>query len=137
MQKIKLFLESDRGKDIFVVIIVLLLGISSFYLGRLSKENTAKGLKIEYNTEKSDNLGSYELNNGLNNPKIAPKEVFNPSIAEKAEQAPGKYFASKIGQKYYPIGCSAGKNIKLENRIYFQTSSEAENAGFELSSSCR
>jgi hypothetical protein len=45
--------------------------------------------------------------------------------------------ASKIGHKYYSIGCSAGKTIKLENRIYFSTNIEAENAGFTLSSGCR
>ena len=46
------------------------------------------------------------------------------------------YFASKKGKKNYSAGCSAGKTIKEANRIYFDTASEAQNAGYTLSSSC-
>mgnify|MGYP001583426826 FL=1 len=49
----------------------------------------------------------------------------------------GNYFASSRGTKYYSLGCSAGKTIKEENRIYFATSTEAQGAGYELSSSCQ
>jgi hypothetical protein len=48
MEKIKHFIESEKGKDIFVVLIVILVGLGSFELGRLSKENSSSGLKIEY-----------------------------------------------------------------------------------------
>ncbi|MCF7863156.1 MAG: hypothetical protein K9L98_04090 [Candidatus Pacebacteria bacterium] len=47
------------------------------------------------------------------------------------------YFASKKGKKYYPVGCSAGKSIKIENRVYFSTEAEAKKAGYEMSSSCK
>ncbi len=51
MEKIKQFLESDKRKDILVVIIVILVGLGSFELGRLSK-NTSSGVKIEYQNQK-------------------------------------------------------------------------------------
>jgi hypothetical protein len=57
-----------------------------------------------------------------------------PQIGSK--NAKGEYFASSRGKKYYSINCSAGKTIKVENRIYFATSAEAEGAGYELSGSC-
>ena len=44
MEKIKQFIESDRGKDIFVVLIVILVGLGSFELGRLSKETDSSGI---------------------------------------------------------------------------------------------
>ena len=48
MEKIKQFIGSEKGKDILIVIIVILVGLGSFELGRLSKENDSEGLKIDY-----------------------------------------------------------------------------------------
>lgn len=129
MQKIKLFIESDRGKDILTVAIVILVGISSFYLGRLSKEDSTNGLKIEYGGQEASVIGSKEVKN-------SPISL-NPSISERINNnSQGSYFASNRGKKYYPNGCSAGKSIKQENRIYFNTVDEAEKAGYTLASSC-
>ncbi len=129
MQKIKLFVESDKGKDILTILIVILVGISSFYLGRLSKQDALNGVKIEYKGQEASAIGSLEAN--------MPKISLNPSITERIQaNSKGNYFASKKGKKYYSAGCSAGKSIKEENRIYFNTSSEAEKAGYTLSSSC-
>ncbi|MBY0376736.1 metal-binding protein, partial [Patescibacteria group bacterium] len=46
------------------------------------------------------------------------------------------FFASNRGNKYYPLSCSAGKTIKQENRVFFDSASAAESAGYTLSSSC-
>ena len=62
----------------------------------------------------------------------------NQGISERVQKdASGKYFASKNGHKYYSAGCSAGKSIKQENRIYFSSAPEAEKAGYTSSSSCQ
>ncbi|MFA6257469.1 MAG: hypothetical protein WC671_00455 [Candidatus Paceibacterota bacterium] len=122
MEKIKQFInetiQSEKGKDVLVVIIVILVGLISFELGRLSKENDQGGLKIEYtdpNLTQTANIISTVTNNKT-----------------------GKnFFASSKGSKYYSLGCSAGKTIKQENRVYFATGEEAEVAGYTLSSSCR
>jgi len=129
MQKIKLFCQSEKGKDILIVIIIILLGISSFFLGRLSKENTLKGLKIEYRDQAASALGSISEN--------SPSLDQNPSIETKtSNNKSGNYFASKRGKKYYSTACFAGKTIKQENRIYFSSADEAEKAGFTPSTSC-
>jgi hypothetical protein len=122
MQKIKLFIESEKGKDIMTIIIVILVGISSFYLGRLSKGTGTNSLKIEYNGQETS---------------VLPENIENPSISEKIDNnGQGSYFASKRGKKYYSIGCSAGKSIKQENKIYFKYEKEAKKAGYTLSTSC-
>ena len=132
MQKIKLFIESEKGKDILVVIIVILIGISSFYLGRLSKEDNTNGVKIENIGQEANSLDPYGSIKTLES-----SISLNPSISDKINNnGQGSYFASKRGKKYYPNGCSAGKSIKQENRIYFQTTAEAEKAGYTISSSC-
>ncbi|MFA6076747.1 MAG: hypothetical protein WC735_01585 [Candidatus Paceibacterota bacterium] len=126
MEKIKQFLESEKGKDILIVIIVILVGLGSFELGRLSKENINSGIKIEYGDQMENQLA-----NAISTTNSTEKENVSGTTIGK------NFFASNRGSKYYSIGCSAGKTIKQENRVYFETKEEAETAGYELSSSCR
>jgi len=123
MEKIKLFLESEKGKDVLIIIIVILVGLSSFELGRLSKENVTNGLKIENRGQEASLIGSFKPN--------------REAIDLTKDSAKGSYFASKNGKKFYSITCGAGKTIKQENRIYFSSGDEAISAGYELSSGCR
>ena len=127
---IKHWIESDTGKDVLVIIIIILVGLGSFELGRLSKDNANSGIKIEYSDQEANILGSIDQNST----DLSP----NPDILQNSQKLIlGNFFASNRGTKYYSLGCSAGKTIKQENRIYFATSTEAQNAGYELSSSCR
>ena len=141
MEKIKQFIESEAGKDIMVVLIVILVGTGSFALGRLSKSyNSSSGIKITYppvnNTQPANVLSAKENNFPSNTQTQTKNQKVNSSLL-KPTTANKNFFASNRGHKYYPIGCSAGKSIKLENRIYFATSSDAKKAGYELSSSCK
>jgi len=119
MEKIKQFFRSNTGKDILTVIIVILVGLGSFGLGRLSKESKNGVLRVEY----ADNEAS--IIESINEPQSSLKQIN------------GTFFASSRGSKYYSLSCSGGKTIKQENRVYFNTREEAEIAGYELSSSCR
>ncbi len=120
MGKIKEFIESEKGKDILIITIVVLVGLASFGLGRLSKEGSG-GLKVEYTGQSANAISAEE---GL------------PQVV-KSSSGEGNFFASNRGSKYYSSNCEAGNNIKKENRVYFNTRGEAEGAGYELSSSCR
>jgi len=127
MGKIKAFLESDRGKDILTIAIVVLVGLGSFELGRLSKGASTSPLKIEYTSQDASVLGASQVVTNSNH---------LPSSSSAGET--GKvYFASSRGQKYYHLGCSGGKDLKEENKIFFNSSAEAEAAGYELSSTCK
>ncbi|MBI5139725.1 hypothetical protein HZA26_03910 [Candidatus Nomurabacteria bacterium] len=48
MNKIKQFIESEKGRDLLVIIIVILVSLTSFLLGRLSKGANHAGVRIEY-----------------------------------------------------------------------------------------
>lgn len=125
MEKIKHFIESDKGKDIMIVIILILVGLASFGLGRLSKNTQKEGIKIEYRDQEGNIL------KGVESTKLIPK------VNNIASTVDGKaFFASNRGTKYYPLGCNAGKNIKMENRIYFNSAEEAEKSGYSISTSC-
>ena len=126
---VKAFLESEKGKDVLTVIIVILVGFGSFELGRLSKGGDSSGIKIEYVGQDLKDLNGQPAN---------AISALNSANQESAQNSAGKkFFASNRGTKYYSIGCSAGKTIKQENRVYFTTGEEAEKAGYGLSSSCR
>lgn len=133
MEKIKLFLESDNGKDIMVVIIVILVGLGSFELGRLSKETDNGNIKISSIQEEEDYKLEYANQEANAVSSVKSANTTNSIIKDNSGK---NFFASNRGSKYYSLGCSAGKTIKQENRIYFTTGEEAEQAGYTLSSSC-
>jgi hypothetical protein len=133
MEKIKQFIESNKGKDILIILIIILVGLGSFGLGRLSKNDQNSGLKVEYDGQEANAINSIDLNNLSNlssNSDLIPQN-------KKLISGSGNFFASSRGSKYYSTSCSAGKTIKQENRVYFITAEEAEKAGYELSSSCK
>lgn len=134
MEKIKSFVDSSKGKDILTIMIVVLVGIGSFELGRLSKDNTSSGgLNIRYE-DPADLLANTARVGDI---KPINEVVGKVNTSKSPSPKTGNFFASKRGKKYYSISCGAGKTIKVDNRIYFDTREEAEKAGFELSSACR
>lgn len=144
LKKIKQFIESEKGKDILTLAVVVLVGLGSFGLGRLSKLTEHNPVYINYKEQPANTLKAAE-SLAVSEPTaltkgITPKEFIkeNPTLNTGSEaSSSGSFFASRIGKKYYSVGCSAGKTIKKENRIYFQTETEAINAGFEKSASCK
>ncbi|HAS80580.1 MAG: hypothetical protein UR25_C0002G0092 [Candidatus Nomurabacteria bacterium GW2011_GWE1_32_28] len=130
MEKIKQFIENEKGKDILVIIIIILVGLGSFELGRLSKNQVQEGIKIEYIDQEANIVGSMYPNLDNQIPNSLNSNIIKSSTL-------GNFFGSTRGSKYYSLSCSSGKTIKQENRIYFLTPMEAEAAGYELSSSCK
>lgn len=134
MEKIKHFLQSEKGKDILIILVIILVSLISFMLGRMSKNSPNNDLIIKYGNQPGLAInGSKELN-------LAQKIPDSSSIESLSYTGPDlkgrEYFASKRGKKYYPFGCSAGKSIKEENRIYFSSEYEAQAKGYALSTSC-
>lgn len=128
MEKIKQFLESEKGKNILIVLIVILVGLASFELGRLSKVSNSSGIKITY--PEGQSASAISTTN-------VSKTVFDTTqTTSNLSNLSKNFFASNKGKKYYTLGCTAGKSIKQENRIYFSTADEAQGAGYTLSSSC-
>ncbi len=136
MEKIKLFLGSDSGKDILTVIVIILVGLGSFGLGRLSTRGESEGLKIEYTRPNIELRAQVpQIPENGQNPQNDQKEA--PEVTQESKPVIRTFFASKKGSKYYSASCGGGKTIKPENKIYFSSKEEAEGAGYELSSTCR
>ncbi len=47
------------------------------------------------------------------------------------------FVASKTGKSYYPNGCKSLDRVKPENRVYFNTEKDAQDAGLTKSSLCK
>ncbi len=140
MEKIKQFLGSEKGKTILTIIVVVLVGVASFELGRLSKTNSG-GLEIEYGANLSGLQNETTSASAILSLEKGEIPVNKTTVVPKPQSKPkpqiSGFMASSRGSKYYPLDCDAGKNLKPENRIYFDTREQAEAAGYELSSSCR
>ena len=135
MEKIKHFLSSQKGKNILTVLILILVGLGSFSLGRMSKGSYEAKLSPQYSSEMAQKAVS-EVNSA-NTGQTSQKGVSGVSASSGASVPAGKnFFASSRGTKYYPVGCPAGQNLKPDNRVYFTTGEEAQKAGYTLSSSC-
>lgn len=105
--------------DFFIFIIVFLLIITAFILGRLSKIFQETPIFSFESKEQEEEFFTREKN-----------ELF------------GKYSTSTIvassgGKKYYFVWCKGSENIREKNRVYFTDEVSAQKAGYKLASNCK
>lgn len=122
--------RKEPGTSLYIGLILILITVTSFGLGRLSAIREEKsGLKVLY-------------------PEGMREEVFLGNTASAVEAVSGgggspvasngeQIVASKSGTKYHLITCSGAKSIKEENKIYFKSIEEAKSAGYEPASNCK
>ena len=124
LQKIKYYFAKASKhelfkKDIFLILVIILVGLISFGLGRLSTVSENKTpITVENLT------GSTAL--------------FTPGVNKNDGSGEEKLFvASKNGKKYHYPWCSGAQRINEENKIWFNTKEEAEKAGYTPASNCK
>jgi hypothetical protein len=128
LQKIKLFFLDIQDKiyskekglkiksDLYIVILIMLMSIASFGLGRLSAYESKIGPIIT-------------TDNDIN--------TATATITQTNTTSKGIVFSSKSGTKYYYPTCSLGNRISVGNRVWFQTIADAESAGLTLANGCK
>lgn len=97
----------------FLGALIVLLSLSSFSLGRLSKIFDDRP---EFSFQ---NLPGLETN------------TLNPVVST------GTIVATKGGKKYYFVWCKAVVNLKEQNKIYFNSEDDAKRAGKTLANNCK
>lgn len=103
------------------ILIALWLPILGYLLGVLNRPIPQGDLTID-------------LNESILN-KIPDSEKIKKGVGDVLPSR-GQYFASINGTKYYPSSCSGSRRVKEENRIWFETESEAKEAGYEIAKGC-
>ncbi len=118
---------ADKIKPVFLPIMVVLLCLIFFGLGRLSahEENRAPVRVLRHLIE--------QINTGEKGSSITTEVETAPPLGIQSETV----VASKTGSKYYFPWCGAVKRIKPENRVEFTSVALARQAGYEPASNCK
>ncbi|MEK7646919.1 MAG: hypothetical protein AAB378_00915 [Patescibacteria group bacterium] len=113
---------AEHKNDLFTAAAIILIAIIGFGLGRLSAIYERKTpITVEY-LDKTDVTNAATAQNG------------NDKTNHATDSA--GIVASKNGSKYYMTDCPAASRIKAENRIQFNSTKEAEEAGYTASVMC-
>jgi len=121
LAKIKNFIKSNE-KDLFIAIIIILVALISFGLGRLSKIRENKPL---INIE---NLGAAAGDT---------RTLQGSETGQEASVQEGLLVGSKNGTKYHYPWCSGALRIKEENKVWFSSVEEAKKAGYTPAANCK
>ncbi len=157
--KINSSLNSSKALIMTHVLIVLFLMVSSFLLGKISEKSVPrvaeKGMQIylpngELLTQSTSEAAQSQLSAyilGGAEASVIPQN--GPDIHERIQQIDMMdtqnltdspkiaIFGSKNGSTYYIPGCKSGDRVKIENRIYFESESDAEDQGYSRSKLCK
>lgn len=122
-------LKSLIGNDgFFTSLLVLLVGLVSFGLGRLSVQDIGGSMVAE-----GDGGGGVVVS-------TFPVAEISPASVVKASESPAQtaiaVVASKSGKKYHLPDCPGAKQIKPANLIRFESIDLARAAGYTPASNC-
>lgn len=134
------FLNSSKGHNLMVCIIILAVSVAGFCLGIQSSKKDEAKVTIETNPNLiiptgTDTGQKPEKGDSVENTSLTPKSK-SPTEPLTGSQT-GLFVASKKGKKYYPINCAGAKSLSESNRIYFKDAAEAEAKGYTISTSCQ
>lgn len=126
------FLNSSKGHNLMVCIIILAVSVAGFCLGIQSSKKDEAKVTIETNP-------NLIIPTGTDTGQKPEKgdSVENTSLTPQTGTQTGSFVASKKGKKYYPINCAGAKSLSESNRIYFKDAAEAEAKGYTISTSCQ
>src|SRR3989344_2369822 len=153
-EKIKLLRETAKERFVgdgtsgryFTAIIVILVGLSSFGLGRLSAvEEDRQPIIIENRAETAESNSAKtqgaSVTSAVKDQTLIPPERADSSVrvgVKNASLAPGgKLVASKNGTKYYFPWCGGASNIAEKNKIWFSSEVEARAKGYQPAANCK
>ncbi len=126
VRKIKGTGEFDHITSINIIVIIL-VGICAFGLGRLSTQNPKFDDQITITDSSVGNTKSMSAS-------VLGTQIYKNNTDTYSK---GEYVASKNGKLYYTVNCSGAKRIKEENKIWFESKAEAEKLGLTFSTSCK
>ena len=145
IEKIKLYQDS-----LFLIIAIMLVGFIGFGLGRLSTKyqtpnlninstliNTADLSKIvtqdEFKTKPAKSMPIKPVSDQANFSANVP---LGPNSTSSREVVVQKVVGNKQSKIYHLENCPGALKMKEENKIYFNSVGEAQNAGYRPAGNC-
>jgi len=118
-------------EDLFIALLIVLIGLTSFGLGKLSSLEKQK-TPISITDSQSAVYNAISANTSNTNPANTTVNSTNvPTAVGK-----GIVFSSKSGTKYYYPWCSGANRVKEENRVWFNSIADAKSAGLTPAANC-
>lgn len=124
------FKSASKNTEVLLTILIIVTAVTSFYLGRYS---------VEEKLHTRDNVlgDTKEPLSTQNLQPHAAATIQSKGELQSASSTLGAYVASKTGKKYHLPWCGSAKQIKEENKIWFQSKEEAEQAGYTPAANCK
>lgn len=144
LSNITKFFKDNEADVVLIVGIILislisfgggwLLGASSSFKTEQIGEIVIEELSPEEFQSSATKIGETETEDKIENNNL--EEGSNENSGEKKEKNEQEIIASKNGSVYHYIWCPGAKQIKEENKIYFNSKQEAEKAGYRAAKNC-
>jgi hypothetical protein len=124
-------LEDFLSSKYFIPIIIILVAIMAFSLGRISGLQE-KRPPVRIISDNSGEVKGATIDNSLSNPSLILREG-----SSAPSEPSGQVVASKSGTKYHYPWCAGAKQISDKNKITFNSIEEARAAGYTPASNCK
>ena len=134
-QKIKGFFK-DNIDLIITPLILIIVGISAFFLGRSSQSILDNNNIYIVNSKIGDRPETQSASS------VVPlKQYINDNqnintIKGSQEPQNAVYVASSRGKLYYRIGCGGSTKLSVANKLFFNTKEQAEAKGYTPAKNC-
>ena len=123
-EKIADFLRSRKGQDVILVVTVVLLGVVSFGLGRMSGDHASLQPITVYIPVEQVSDSALQTGSAVQG-------------GEGGYEMQKNYVASKSGAVYHLPSCPGAQRIKDENKVWFTTQEDARAAGLRPAANCK
>ena len=123
LEKIKALTLKVGFEGFIMILIIILVGLAGFGLGRQSTAGESSPIIIQNGAD--DNISSIL-------PNSEPE-----TLAGVKNSASTNIVSSKNGTKYYFTWCSGVGRIQEQNKVYFTNEKEAIEAGYTKASGCK
>lgn len=135
IQEISHKFKSLLGSDsLFVSLLILLVAVASFGLGRASL-----GLERVDSGPAAITLTQVTAEQPTLAPEAATEVAASgiTSATSTAAETKPVLVGSKNGTKYHYLWCPGASQMKEENKVYFKSREEAEKAGYTPAANCK
>lgn len=155
-EKINLLVENSHFFTGLKILFIISLMGTSFLFGRLAEKETSNKTPspvaiylpsgelltnqnsiIPHNQLTAYVLGGATQQTSISSPTLDERLRLivenNPTLTTST----GQLFGSKSGSTYYTPDCKSGNRVKVENRVYFEDETDAEDQGYTKSKLCK